>query len=109
MLRTLVIALALTVPGVAAAQQGQFRESAIGAAVVSDTGEVVGRVDHVVRDRNGRIASAEISAQEPANAPYASEELVASADRNAMMLVADRRDDLRGRTAASRDRTVRAR
>lgn len=108
MLRTLVIALALAVPGVAAAQDRQFRESAIGAEVVSDTGDVVGRVDRVVRDSRGRIVSAEISEQEPASAPYASEELVASADRNSMVLVADRRDDLRSRTP-SRERPVRAR
>ena len=113
MLRTLVIVLALAVPmtalpGVAAAQQGQFRDSAIGAEVVSDTGDVVGRVDQVVRDSRGRIVSAEISEQEPASAPYASEELVASADRNTMVLVADRRDDLRARTP-SRERPARAR
>ena len=108
MLRTLIIALALTVPGVAAAQQGQFRESAIGAEVVSDTGDVVGRVDRVVRDSRGRIVSAEVSEQEPASAPYTSEDLVASVDRNSVVLVADRRDDLRARTP-SRDRPVRAR
>ncbi len=108
MLRTLVIALALAVPGIAAAQDRQFPDSAIDAEVLSDTGAVVGRVDRVVRDSNGRIVATEISDQEPASAPYTSGDLVASADRNAMVLVADRRDDLRARTAPS-DRSVRAR
>ncbi len=108
MLRTLIIALALALPGVAAAQDRQFRDSAIGTEVVSDTGVVVGRVDRVVRDSNGRIVSTEISEQEPASAPYTSSDLVASADRNSLVLVADRRDDLRGRSP-SRDRPVRAR
>lgn len=101
MLRTLVLALALGVPGIAAAQD-QFRDSAVGAEVVSDTGQVVGRVDHVVRDANGRIIATEIADQEPASAPYAPESLVASADPR-MLVVSDRRDDLRA-GAVTRER-----
>lgn len=109
MLRTLVIALALGFPGIASAQD-QFRESAIGAEVVSDNGAVVGRVDHVVRDRNGRIVATEIASQEPESAPYASRELVASAaDRNSMILVSDRRDDRRASLQASTQSARRAR
>ncbi len=107
MLRTLVIALAIGAPSMASAQT-QFRESAVGAEVVSDTGQVVGRVDQVERDSNGRIVAAEISDQEPASAPYASEELVASADTN-MTMVVDRRDDLRARTSTRERQPTRAR
>lgn len=108
MLRTLVLALALGVPGIAAAQEGQFRDSAIGAEVVSDTGQVVGRVDRVVRDANGRIVATEIAEQEPASAPYAPETLVASADPN-MLVVVDRRDDLRARDSTRERQPTRAR
>lgn len=108
MLRSLILALVLAAPGAAMAQDGQFRESAIGAEVVSDTGEVVGRVEHVVRDANGRIIAAEIADQEPASAPYAPASLVASADPN-MLLVADRRDDLRDRAPTRERQPPRAR
>lgn len=102
MLRTLVIALAIGFPGIAAADQ--FPESAVGAEVVSDTGHVVGRVEHVQRDANGRIAAAEISGQEPASAPYVSRDLVAENDANALF-ISDRRDDRRARASNGATRT----
>lgn len=98
MLRTLVLALALGVPGIAAAQD-QFRDSAIGAEVVGDRGDVVGRVDHIERDADGRVVAVEVGGLEPASAPYASRDLVASNDPNApnALFISDRRDDQRER------------
>lgn len=94
MLRTLVFALALGLPGIAAADQ--FPDSAIGAEVVADNGEVVGRVDHIERDGDGRVVAVEAGALEPASAPYASRELVAENSANALY-ISDRRDDQRER------------
>jgi hypothetical protein len=103
MLRMVVIALALGLPGLAKAQQ--FPDSAIGAAVVADNGAVVGYVDHVVRDGDGRIVATEIEGQEPASAPYAPRELVASAERSELMVVvADRRDDRRDARGSAQTR-----
>lgn len=104
MLRTLIIALALGAPGMAGAQQ--FPQSAVGIDVVGDDGTVIGRVEHVERDANGRIVAAELSNLEPGNAPYASDDLVAENDRNALMsLVRDRRDDRNGAGIESSTRT----
>jgi hypothetical protein len=91
MLRTLVIALALGAPGLASAQQ--FPESAVGIPVVGDDGTVIGRVEAVERDANGRIVSAEISGLEPGNAPHASSDLIADDDNTLSRLARDRRDD----------------
>jgi len=81
MLRTLVIALMLAIPGAALAQD-QFPRSAQDAEVVTDTGVVVGRVAAVERDSDGRIVAVEIPGLEPANAPRAPRDLVADADRD---------------------------
>jgi hypothetical protein len=92
MLRTLIVALAIAVPGLASAQQAQqsqFNNSAVGIEVRGDDGTVIGRVASVERDANGRIVAAEIPGQEPGSAPYASSELVA--ERNeARILINDR-------------------
>ena len=61
MLRTIVIALALGLPGVAVAQDSQFRESAVGIEVRGDDGTVVGRVNAVERDADGRMVAVEIA------------------------------------------------
>ena len=82
MLRTLILVLALGAPGLAAAEQ--FPESALHADIRSDTGEVVGRVEAVERDAEGRVVAIESEALEPADAPAASRDLVA-----------ERRDDQR--------------
>lgn len=96
MLRTLVVTLALGAPGVAAAQQ--FPDSAVGIEVRGDDGTVIGRVEAVERDADGRIVSAELSGQEPADAPYASSDLVAERNDAENIRINDRRpDDLRGR------------
>jgi hypothetical protein len=100
MLRTLVVALALAVPGVAAAQQ--FPDSAVGIEVRGDDGTVVGHVEAVERDREGRIVAAELSGQEPADAPYASSDLVAERNDAENTLINDRGDQLRGRDRATR-------
>lgn len=71
MLRTLVLALVLTAPGLAAAEQ--FPRSAVDAPVVADDGAVLGRVAAVERDERGRIVSVEIPGLEPADAPRAPE------------------------------------
>src|SRR5690242_18651785 len=91
MLRALVIVLALGAPGLAAAQQ--FPDSAVGVDVVGDDGTVIGRVEAVVRDANGRIVSAEISGLEPGNAPHASSDLVADDENALSRLVRERRED----------------
>jgi hypothetical protein len=75
MLRTLILSLALAAPGVAAAEQ--FPHSALHAEIRSDTGEVVGRVEAVERDAQGRVVAIESEALEPADAPMASGDLVA--------------------------------
>jgi hypothetical protein len=91
MLRTLVFALALAAPGLAAAQQ--FPESAVGVEVVGDDGAPVGRVRAVERDAHGRIVAAEIPGLEPGNAPYASRDLVADNDDQLRVPVRQTRDD----------------
>ena len=91
MLRTLIIALALGAPGMAAAQQ--FPESAAGIDVVGDDGTVIGRVEAVERDGDGRIVAVELSGLEPGNAPHASSDLVAEDNNELMQLVRDVRND----------------
>jgi hypothetical protein len=97
MLRTLVLVIAIATPGAALAQerpQAQFRESAVGIEVRGDDGTVVGRVDSVERDRRGRIVAAEISGQEPGDAPYAPSDLVAERNDESLF-ISDRRADVR--------------
>lgn len=80
MLRTLALTLAIGLPGVAAAEQ--FPEAAVAAEVRShEDGAAMGRVAAVERDADGRVIAAEIPGLEPADAPYASSDLVAEAPR----------------------------
>jgi hypothetical protein len=107
MLRTLVLALAVATPGAALAQdnnQRQFPDSAVGIAVLSDDGTVVGHVDRVERDRRGRITAVEIAGQEPGDAPYAPSNLVAERNDRESLFISDRRDDAR-RSGGERART----
>ena len=104
MLRTIVVALALGLPGAAIAQDAQFRDSAVGIEVRGDDGTVVGRVNAVERDVNGRITSVEIAGQEPGSAPYASRDLVADSRDGRNALISDRSRE-RSRVASS-DRTA---
>lgn len=106
MLRTLILVLAVAAPGVASAQQQnerQFPDSAVGIEVRGDDGTVIGRVDHVERDRRGRIVAAEIAGLEPGNAPYAPSNLVAGSDGEPLV-ISDRRDDRRISSEQTRTR-----
>jgi hypothetical protein len=104
MLRTIVIALALGLPGAAMAQDNQFRESAVGIEVRGDDGAVVGRVNAVQRDADGRIVAVEIAGQEPGSAPYAPSDLVAGNRDGRNALISDRQRE-RSRVVSS-DRTA---
>ena len=101
MLRMLVIALALTAPSLAAAEQ--FPHSAIDTPVVADDGTVVGRVAAVERDETGRIVSADLPGLEPADAPYASGDLVAEQRRGRIVV----RGETRERATRAIDRRAR--
>ncbi len=105
MLRALVVALALGAPGLAAAQQ--FPDSAVGIEVRGDDGTVIGRVEAVERDADGRIVAAEISDQEPATAPFAPDSMIAErADARGVLRVNDRDDDRRARRGVRRDEVL---
>jgi hypothetical protein len=104
MLRTIVIALALGLPGVAVAQEAQFNESAVGIEVRGDDGTVVGRVNAVERDANGRIVAIEAASLEPGSAPYAPSDLIADNRDGRNALIGDRQRE-RSRTGGS-DRTA---
>ena len=75
MLRTLVFALAIGLPGLAAAEQ--FPQSAQDVEVLGHDGTVVGRVSAVERNADGDIVAVEIPGIEPGDAPYAPGALVA--------------------------------
>lgn len=93
MLRTLVFALTIGLPGLAAAEQ--FPESAQNVQVVADDGSVVGRVNAVERNADGDIVAVEIPGMEPGDAPHASSDLIAEDQRELLVRVresSDRRD-----------------
>jgi hypothetical protein len=91
MLRTIVIALALGAP-VAAAEE--FRESAVGIEVRGDDGTVVGEVVAVQRNADGEIVAAELEGGlEPADAPFASNDLIAENERDQSWIPASARED----------------
>lgn len=73
MLRTLMLvplaAALLGAPDLAAAEQ--FPSSVLHADIRSDTGQVVGRVEAVERDGQGRVIAIQSEALEPADAPRA--------------------------------------
>lgn len=73
MLRTLVLALVLAAP---AASAEQFRESALGVEVIGDDGVRLGEVTAVERNANGEIVAVEIAGLEPADAPFASSDMM---------------------------------
>jgi len=69
MLRALIIACALGLPGAALAQD--FPSAVAGLDVRTDDGTVVGHIERVQRDSHGRIVSVAASrGLEPADAPY---------------------------------------
>ena len=87
MLRTLVFALAIGLPSLAAAEQ--FPQSAQGVDVRGHDGTVVGRVSAVERNADGDIVAVEIPGMEPGSAPHASSDLVAQNDRQRVTRVND--------------------
>jgi len=90
MLRTLAFALAIGLPGMAAAEQ--FPESAQGVEVRGHDGAVIGRVAAVERNADGDIVAMEIPGAEPGDAPLASRDLVAEDQRNMVIRVRESRD-----------------
>jgi hypothetical protein len=87
MLRTLAFALAIGLPGLAAAEQ--FPHSAQGVEVRGDDGTVIGRVSLVERNAEGEIVAVEIPGLEPGSAPHASSDLVAGDNREHVVSVRD--------------------
>lgn len=102
MLRTLllapVLALVLGAPSLAAAEQ--FPESALHAEIRSHDGTVMGRVEAVERDGEGRIVAIEAPGLEPADAPSAPRDMIAENDRGGFVPVIDRRNEAAGASAA---------
>lgn len=90
MLRTLAFALAIGLPGLAAAEQ--FPQSAQDVEVRGHDGQVIGRVAAVERNADGEIVAMEIPGLEPGNAPYASRDLVAEDQRNMVVRVRESRN-----------------
>lgn len=90
MLRTLVFALMIGVPGLAAAEQ--FPQSAQDVRVVGDDGSTIGRVAAVERNSDGEVVAVEIPGLEPGDAPHASRDLVADDQRNMVIRVRESRD-----------------
>ena len=85
MLRTLAFALAIGLPGLAAAEQ--FPQSARDVEVRGDDGSVVGRVAAVERNADGEIVAVEIPGLEPGDAPRASGNLIAEERRELMVRI----------------------
>ena len=95
MLRTLMFAMAvLGAPGLAAAEQ--FPQSVLHADIRSDTGEVVGRVEAVERDRQGRVVAIQSEVLEPADAPPASGDLVAERRESPRVVLSENQRRERG-------------
>lgn len=90
MLRTLAFALAIGLPGMAAAEQ--FPQSAQDVEVRGHDGSTLGRVSAVERNANGDIVAVEIPGLEPGDAPNASLDLVAEDQRSMVIRVRESRD-----------------
>lgn len=102
MLRTIIVALALGAP-MASAQE--ISESAVGIEVRGDDGTVIGEVAAVERNARGEIVAAEIEGLEPADAPFASSDLVAENEDEASWMPANARDDSRRGGGSARTAT----
>ena len=90
MLRTLVLALALAAP---TASAEQFRESAVGIEVIGDEGVALGEVTAVERNADGEIVAVEIAGLEPADAPFASSDLMAEEESDQARAPTTARED----------------
>ena len=101
MLRTLVFALALTLPSLAGAQQmrEQFPDSPLGMEVRGHDGAALGRVASVERNARGNIVAVEIPGLEPGDAPAASGDHVAQ--NESRLMAPDRQRLARERVLAS--------
>jgi hypothetical protein len=94
MLRTLVIASVLLVPGLAMAEA--LPESPMGLAVRAEGNVTLAQVEAVERNSEGRIMAVQAPGLEPADAPSArQEQLIAQNDDNTRAL----RSIFRGETA----------
>jgi hypothetical protein len=102
MLRVLVIALVLAAP---AASAEQFRESALGVEVRGDDGELLGEVTSVERNADGEIVAVEIAGLEPADAPFASSDLVAEDDGDQLWAPTNAREESARGGASTRTST----
>jgi hypothetical protein len=107
LLRALVFAFAIAGPSLAAAQQAP--DPVVGMDVRGEGGRVIGRVAAVERNAEGRIVAAEIPGLEPADAPDAGGELVASQEREGLArlnreIAAQRRERERARLTEIRIR-----
>jgi hypothetical protein len=78
MLRTLAFVLALGAPALAASEE--FPDSAVGIEVRADDGTIIGRIDAVERDADGRIVAVEAEGLEPADASAAPRDVIAESD-----------------------------
>ena len=104
MLRTLILALAIATPGVAAAEE--FPHAVVGSEVRGENGVVIGHVTAVQRDRHGNIIAVEIPGAEPPDASTATPRVVAQNNdqRTLRVLVNDRRTRNDDRGSAERAR-----
>ena len=94
MLRTLVLALVMVAP---AASAEQFRESALGVEVIGDEGVALGEITAVERNADGEIVAVEIAGLEPADAPFASSDMIAEEESDQFWApTSARRDSARG-------------
>ena len=90
MLRALVLALVMAAP---AASAEQFRESALGVEVIGDEGVSLGEVTAVERNADGEIVAVEIAGLEPADAPFASSDMIAEEERDQRWVPTSTRED----------------
>lgn len=104
MLRTLVFALAIGLPGLAVAEQ--FPHSAQDVEVRGDDGAVIGRVAAVERNADGDIVAMEIPGMEPGSAPHASSDLVAENQRERLIRVQDNGERRRDNESGAFERRI---
>lgn len=101
MLRTLLLACALAVPAAPAFAQ-DLPASPLGLEIRADNGEAVGRVEAVVRNRDGRVVGVDASLEEPADAPATTGDLIARNQGDAYSQLAQLRDAHRTELTAAR-------
>lgn len=110
MLRTILLACAIALPGVAMAEE--LPASPLGLEIRADNGESLGRVEGVVRNRDGRVVAVDSTMAEPADAPASAGDLVAGNEGDAYSVLASLRrehQDSAQLTAARYDESQRLR